>query len=111
MVGNNKVQDFKASGTVSLASGAYALQRKDREPLWYAPDTYFERRMLQVPPPQDPIRYRRGALGSYAMFLTPESFIHSSLVCSEEVGGLKLEETELSSLFEALPLGSSVVVK
>jgi len=109
--GDEKVKSVQAEGTVPLAPGKYALQYKQKFPTWYAPNSYFEKRKLDVPSEQDKSRFRKGALGDYALYPTSEFAIHCSPVPSSDVGGIRLPKQELSSLFQQLPLGTSVVVK
>lgn len=109
--GEEKVKSVHAEGTVSLAPGKYALQYKQKFPTWYAPNSYFERRKLEVPGDQDQSRFRKGALGDFALYPTSGFVIHCGPVASEDVGGLRVAKEDLSSLFLQLPLGSSIVVK
>lgn len=109
--GQELIKSIQAEGKISLAPGEYPLQHKQRNPLWYAPDEYFSRRELRVPPRGDHFRYRRGALGNYAVYPTMDFAIHSGPFWSEEVGGLKVSETDLASIFVMLNVGTPIVVK
>ncbi|NQV20936.1 MAG: ribulose-phosphate 3-epimerase, partial [Rhodospirillales bacterium] len=57
------IKSLGVKAGVSLNPGTYALQHKQKRPLWYASDEYFAKRQLPIPPPGDRQRYRRGALG------------------------------------------------
>jgi hypothetical protein len=101
------------SHTEILPSGARvrphaSIELKQESPLWYAPDSYFERRGLPVPPPFSHTRFRRGALGPFALFLTGEIPLHSAPFWSDEVGGLRVSEEVASALFQHLPLGATI---
>ena len=109
--GSAKVKELKGEGTVAIATGEYALQHKQKRPLWYASDDYFRKRKLNVPPKNDKLRYRRGALGLYAIYPTPTFPIHSGPVWSEDVGGLKVSKADLSAIYYMLPVGSTVKVE
>jgi hypothetical protein len=109
--GQEKIKEIKGEGEISLAPGEYPLQHKQRNPLWYAPDEYFTKRELKVPPKGDHFRYRRGALGPYALYPTMDFIIHSGPFWSNEVGGFKVEESDLASVFLMLNTGTTIVVK
>lgn len=109
--GKELIKSISAEGSIALAPGEYPLQHKQRNPLWYAPDEYFSKRELRVPPRGDHFRYRRGALGNYAVYPTMDFVIHSGPFWSEEVGGLKVSEADLASIFVMLYVGTPVIVK
>jgi len=52
----------QAEGMIGAEPGLYALQHKEKDPLWYAPDKYFSKRKLGVPTEDAQTRYLRGAL-------------------------------------------------
>jgi hypothetical protein len=109
--GKEQIKSVTGEGQISLAPGEYPLQHKQKDPLWYAPDQYFEKRRLRVPPRGDNFRYRRGALGTYAIYPTTSFPIHSGPIWSEEVGGFKISETDLASIFTMIQPGTPVIVK
>lgn len=109
--GKEKLKEIKGQGKITLAPGEYPLQHKQKAPLWYATDEYFEKRQLRVPPRGDHFRYRRGALGTYALYPTMDFIIHSGPFFSEEIGGFKVNNTELSEIFTILNIGSPIIVK
>lgn len=109
--GKEQIKSIKGEGDVDLAPGQYPLQHKQKDPLWYAPDEYFEKRHLKVPPRGDNFRYRRGALGTYALYPTTTFPIHSGPLWSEEIGGFKIPEADLASIFLMINPGTPVVVK
>lgn len=91
--------------------GNYQLLHKQRNPLWYAPNSYFSRRRLTVPPQGDRSRYRRGALGDFALFIDKDTPIHSAPIWAEDVGGIRLKEESLSRIYYRLEIGSVIEVK
>lgn len=109
--GKEVLKVIAAEGDIKLAAGEYPLQHKQRNPLWYAPDEYFSRRELRVPPRGDHFRYRRGALGNYALYPTMDFVIHSGPFWSEEVGGLKVSEADLATVFVMMNVGTPIIVK
>lgn len=109
--GKEKLKEVKGEGKISLAPGEYPLQHKQKNPLWYAPDEYFEKRQLKIPPRGDHFRYRRGALGSHAIYPTMDFIIHSGPFMSEEIGGLKISDSDLTSIFSLINVGFPIVVK
>lgn len=109
--GQNKLQALHAEGVVGLAPGTYALQHKQKRPLWYAPDSYFTKRGLPVPNASDKERYRRGALGGLVLYPTTTFPIHTAPIWTDDVGGLKVPQGELASVYFMLPVGSTVIVK
>ena len=109
--GQTSIRKIQAEGKVSLEPGTYSLQHKQKRPLWYAPDDYFAKRQLPVPPPGDRERYRRGALGQFALYPSVTFPIHSGPVWSDDVGGLRVSRSELSAIYYIVPIGTSVVVK
>lgn len=109
--GNTLVKEFGAEGSVSLNPGDYFVQLKQKDPVWYAPDAYFSARELVVPTADDRVRYRRGALGKFAIYPTDNFAIHSAPVFSPEVGGIRVSSADLASIYYLIPLGAPVVVK
>lgn len=109
--GKTTIKQIQAEGVVDLKEGLYALQHKQKRPLWYAPDSYFKKRRLSVPDSGDRQRYRRGALGQYVLYPTTTFPIHSGALWTNDVGGLRLSRADLSSIYYMLPIGASIVVK
>ncbi len=109
--GKSAIKEIAGEGDVSIGEGDYYLQHKQKQPLWYAPDDYFTKRKLNVPGAGDRLRYRRGALGSYALYPTTTFPIHCGPVWSSDVGGLRVSAAELSSIYYMLPVGAPIVVK
>ena len=98
-------------GAGSLKPGSYSLLHKQRNPLWYAPESYFISRRLPVPPDGDRSRFRRGALGDFVLYVDKDTPIHSGELWSGDVGGLKLDDNTLSRIFYLIQIGSPVQVQ
>lgn len=109
--GKGVVKEMHSEGNVSIATGDYYLQHKQKQPLWYAPNEYFAKRQLSIPSSSDRLRYRRGALGQFALFPTTTFPIHCAPLWTEDVGGLRLSATDLASIYYMLPVGAPIVVK
>jgi len=106
-MGKRSLKILNAEGKVAVKRGAYYLSGKEVDPLWYASDSYCSRRGIA---PDSKGRYLKGALGSRAIFVAPGLLIHSSPLWTEEVGGLKLSGADMLELYDALSLGSPVLV-
>lgn len=109
--GKSLIKQIAAEGQVSIDVGEYYLQRKQKQPLWYASDEYFQKRQLSTPTAGDRLRYRKGALGKYALYPTTTFPIHCGPVWSDDVGGLRISSNDLSSIYYMLPVGAPIVVK
>ncbi|MFN8388942.1 MAG: L,D-transpeptidase [Bdellovibrionota bacterium] len=109
--GKNVIKEMQGEGDVAIAPGDYYLQHKQKQPKWYAPNNYFAKRQLTIPAPDDSLRYRRGALGKFALFPTTTFPIHCAPIWTEDVGGLRVSATDLSSIYYMLPIGAPIVVK
>lgn len=103
----------------SIPSGPYKVGLIQRNPRWYAPDSYYTRRNLKVPPAGSAPRFLKGALGIGAIFLQPlnalNSLLQIPLHCAkeytEDVGGVQLPEDTYLELQRALKLGNTVVIE
>lgn len=111
MKGDQSVAQLKGTGLASLRPGLFKVKHKQRNPLWYAPDSYFSSRNLPPPVEGDKARFRRGALGDFVIFLDQETPIHSGPIWLDSIGGVKMEEADLSKLYYSLEVGAAVEVK
>lgn len=109
--GDSGPRTFPIEGAQNLPVGTYSVLLKQQDPLWYAPDRYFTSRELDIPGQGEKERFRRGALGSHALFLSGETPIHAGPLWSEEIGGVRIEPTAMQALFAALQVGSRVEVR
>ena len=101
----------RAAGVDKLKRGRYQLVLKQRNPLWYAPTSYFAARHLDVPAEGDRARFRRGALGDFVLFLDKDTPVHSGPVWTEDIGGLRVDESSLAKFYYLLNVGSTVEVR
>ena len=111
MHGNQPVILALASSAASLKPGVYTVLHKQKEPVWHAPDTYFRTRNLPIPPEGDRARFRRGALGNYAIYLDKDTPIHCGPVSCREIGGARVPEPELAEIYAKVDVGSVVQVE
>lgn len=111
MDGASVVTSVTGDGIDQLAPGSYKVLHKQRSPLWYAPDNYFASRLLIAPPENHPERYRRGALGDFAVFLDGDVTIHSGALWTDDVGGIRLSESDMAKTYYSIAIGSSLEVR
>jgi hypothetical protein len=102
---------LKAQGAYAMKHGTFSIARKETNPLWQAPPTYFLRRGLAVPSEGSPERSMRGALGAKAIFLDHDRAIHSGPVWNDDVGGIKLSTQDMALLFDVVAVGATVEVR
>lgn len=108
--GNRQVISAKMA-TANLIPGQYTMMHKQQDPTWYAPDSYFSARGLDIPSEGEASRYLRGALGPYALFLSPETPLHCGPIDTTEIGGAKISEEPLAELYASVAVGTPVVVE
>jgi hypothetical protein len=102
---------LKAQGAYAMKPGVFEVSRKEENPLWQAPPTYFLRRGLAVPAEGTPERSMRGALGAQALFLNQDVAIHSGPLWNDDVGGVKLSSADMALLFKVIGVGTKVEVR
>lgn len=109
--GTKKLQEAAIEGDISLKPGRYEIKHKQRSPLWYAGDDYFEARGLSVPEVGHRERYRRGALGDFALFIDSDTPIHSSPEYNKEVGGIRIDDEQMRKIYYSLDVGSVIEIR
>lgn len=111
MNGGDSTLSISGDGVQALQPGTYKIMHKQETPLWYAPDAYFEVRDLDLPSNNENERYRRGALGTAAVFLDQDTPIHNGPIWREEIGGVRVDDKAMNALFAALPIGAVVEIR
>lgn len=111
MQGNKLIKSVPAVGFEKLSAGSYSVAHKQKGALWYAPDSYFAKRNQTVPPAGDKLRYRRGALGEFALFINKDLPVYSGPFWSEEIGGLRVEPDALAPLYYSVEIGAPVEIE
>lgn len=111
MKGDESAVSISGDGVQALQPGTYKIIHKQETPLWYAPDAYFEVRDLDLPSNNENERYRRGALGTAAVFLDQDTPIHNGPIWREEIGGVRVDDQGIQAIFAALPVGAVVEIR
>ncbi|MCB9029735.1 MAG: L,D-transpeptidase [Deltaproteobacteria bacterium] len=109
--GEKLVNDISIVDSPELIPGEYKVILKQENPLWYAPDTYFLARNHNVPSKGDPLRFRKGALGNQAIFISKDFAIHSAALSDPDVGGLRVSESDLVNIYKHLETGSLIEIR
>lgn len=102
----------KISGVENLSGSEAIVSLKQKDPVWYAPEEYFRKRGLLVPPDYSRDRFLKGVLGEYVLYLNDEIPLHSGRFELDEVGGVRaLDLKTFSKVYYALNVGSKVSIK
>ncbi len=65
-------------GTFTTPIGMFQVLRKEKDPVWQAPDWYYVQRGIPIPAHDHPSRFIRGTLGTSALFLGDGIAIHGT---------------------------------
>lgn len=104
----------------TLKPGRYRIMLKQRDPVWHATDAYFSRRNLPIPSEGSAERFRRGAMGTSAIFLEDHTPIFASPVedsaineqlALDGLNGIRLSRSTLQDLFQKLNVGDAVEIR
>ena len=102
---------FKSEGAQYLSTGSFSVTLKEDKPLWYAPNTYFVNRSLEVPDQGSRSRFMRAALGRRALYLNDQTPIHCGPVWLQEIGGVRLRQSEMDQLYSMVNVGTRVEIR
>ncbi|HYO47076.1 MAG TPA: L,D-transpeptidase [Gemmatimonadota bacterium] len=99
----------------STPTGAFEIGRKKKDPVWYTPDWYYVERGQPIPVAYSDVRYRRGVLGDYALYLSDEIAIHgteneSTVGRASSHGCLRMRNTDIAVVFPLVEVGTRVVI-
>lgn len=111
MTGPATTRTFAKIAASGIAPGTYQIQLKQTSPAWYATDEYFTARHLEVPAQGEGSRYLKGVFGTQAIFLDTNTAIHTGKLDTPEVQGIQLSDEAMAEIYDALAVGSSVVVE
>lgn len=111
MNGDKQMSAVAGQGFENLKPGTYQLLHKQKNALWYAPDSYFSARGLDIPAQGDRSRYRRGALGDFVLYINKDTPIYSGPVWDPEIGGVRISEDDMARLYHSVDVGSSVEIR
>lgn len=64
--------------TFSTPQGLFRVLRKEKDPMWEAPDWYYVERGVRPPPPNHPSRWMPGVMGTTAIYLGDGIAIHGT---------------------------------
>ena len=64
--------------TFTTPRGLFRVRRKEKDPVWIAPDWYYVEKGLRVPHPDSPSRRINGAMGTTAIYLGDGIAIHGT---------------------------------
>lgn len=99
----------------STPRGAFKIQMKLKNPVWYMPDWAFIEEGREIPPPNSTIRYNSKALGKYALSIGGGYLIHGTLytrLIGQPVthGCIRLADKELNLVYKHLRYGAKVYI-
>ena len=102
--------------TFDTPKGRFAIRRKVADPLWTRPTWYFVENDEEIPIfAEDPRRFQRGVLGSYALYFLKDFMIHGTLFeinlgKSITHGCVRVGNEDLEYLYEAVEIGWPVFI-
>lgn len=107
--------------TFTTPKGLFRVRRKEKDPVWVAPDWYFVERGLGVPADNHPSRRIPGAMGSTAIYLGDGIAIHGTdrpaLVLDPDPerrrvshGCIRLTNESARELYHLVEVGTPVLV-
>lgn len=102
---------FKSEGAQYLTTGSFSVTLKEDKPLWYAPNSYFVNRSLEVPDQGSRSRFMRAALGRRALYLNDQTPIHCGPIWLQEIGGVRLRQSEMDQLYSMVNVGTRVEIR
>lgn len=107
---------YKHRWMFSTPKGRFRVQRKVAGPIWTRPEWDFLEAGEEIPVfAEDPRRFQRGILGSYAIYFLKDIMIHGTLYeinlgKSITHGCVRVNEQDLSYLYEQVQTGWPVYV-
>jgi len=109
--GSNRLDTFHIDNIDQLTPGEYTVKHKQRHPVWYATDKYFQNRGLSLPAQNSKERYLKGALGDFVIYLDEKTPLHNSAVWAEDVGGIRVADNVIAKIYYQIEVGSLVQVE
>lgn len=109
--GDETLLTIRAEVSGSVPHGKYSMIMKQEAPLWYAPEEYFWSRGEEAPIEGSSERFRRGALGDAALFLSEDVSIHSAPINDPAIQGIRLDPEGIANVYRLLPVGSEIVIR
>ena len=99
-----------AKNLETLTPGVYTVQLKVKDPSWYASDSYYENRNLDIPNSGDKNRFLKGALGEYALFIDNLTPLYSTQFSTNEINGVNINGN-CKNLYDKVQIGSRVIIR
>lgn len=101
--------------------GVFRVERKEKDPVWIMPDWAFVEQGRPVPPPDSPLRRRKGMLGSTALYIGYELAIHGTnrpdLVTNPDPdarrvshGCIRMTDEDARRLYHQVDVGTLVLI-
>ncbi len=117
---------FRLSGqghrwTFTTPKGLFTVRRKEKDPIWEAPDWYYVERGVRIPPLDHPSRKIPGVMGSTALYLGDGIAIHGTnnpgLLLNPDPerrrvshGCIRLTNEDARDLFHLVEVGTPVLI-
>ncbi len=117
---------FRLSGqghrwTFTTPKGLFTVRRKEKDPIWEAPDWYYVERGVRIPPLDHPSRQIPGVMGSTAIYLGDGIAIHGTnnpgLLLNPDPerrrvshGCIRLTNEDARDLFHRVEVGTPVLI-
>lgn len=95
--------------------GIYSVGRKERNPVWYAPDWFYVEKGQPIPPTDSSRRYFPGEMGEFALYLGDGLAIHgtkneASVGTAASHGCMRLTRAAISAVYAMTDVGSKVII-
>lgn len=99
----------------STPRGMFRIQRKEKDPVWIAPDWAFVERGQPIPPIDSPLRREEGTLGTTALYLGEGIAVHGTnyperLGQSVSHGCIRMTNEAARLLYHEVEVGTPVIV-
>jgi lipoprotein-anchoring transpeptidase ErfK/SrfK len=99
----------------STPRGIFRVQRKEKNPVWIAPDWAFIERGQPIPPIDSPLRREVGALGTTALYLGEGIAVHGTskpelLGQAVSHGCIRMTNEAARQLFHEVEVGTPVII-
>ena len=95
--------------------GVYSVGRKERDPVWYAPDWLYVEKGQAIPPADSPRRYFPGEMGEYALYLGDGLAIHgtkdqASVGRAVSHGCMRMSKAAIAAVYSLTEVGTKVII-
>lgn len=99
----------------STPRGMFRIQRKEKDPVWIAPDWAFIERGQPIPPADSPLRREAGMLGTSALYLGEGIAVHGTnhperLGQAVSHGCIRMTNEAARLLYHEVDVGTPVLI-